>query len=187
MNVYRSSSDIAYATLSVNEFVIGYMMYLRECLMLPKPDVARALDYLIYLHDLLDEIPSVGWSGVKAAHGEIWRTIEQGRLRWDDTVSRSKILTKALRRELLATRLKAEQAKSQAEASLDKKHQTEKKPCPKYQEGECSNKTAHTSDNVTWMHCCATCLKVKHIKYSHTKAGCRRQKAFDEKNKSKNE
>ena len=63
-------------------------------------NVDKALVYLMYLTELLDDIPSLGWEGVRAAHGEVLRQIEQGRLLWDDHPARTLAINKALRRKL---------------------------------------------------------------------------------------
>ena len=64
LNVYRAPNDTAtYDSLSVEEFCNGYLMYIQDCLLAPKPDIFSALDYLDYLRDLLDDIPLMGWSG----------------------------------------------------------------------------------------------------------------------------
>ena len=62
MNVIRSANDTAtYGSLTINEFVSGYMIYIHDCLNGKNPDVLKALDYVAYLHDLLDDIPLIGW------------------------------------------------------------------------------------------------------------------------------
>ena len=83
MNVYRAPNDTAtYSSLTINEFCNGYLLYVHDCLNVSVPIVAKALDYLDYIRDLLDDIPLTGWSGVRDAHSEILRSIEQGRLVW---------------------------------------------------------------------------------------------------------
>ena len=152
----------------------------------PQADVPKALDYLIHLHDLLYEVQPVGWDGVKAAHGEVLRNIEQGRLKWDDVSARSKILSKVLRRELLVARLKAESDLNSGSQNQSTP-QLEKRLCLQYQDQTCPEAGAHVSDGIYMMHFCATCWRVKHQKYSHPKAGCRRQKSLESRNKAKNE
>ena len=86
LNVYRAHDNTAtYGTLTVDEFCAGYMMYVEDSLHGADPDVSQALDYLAYLRDLLDEIPLQGWEGVRAAHGEVLRLVEQCRLQWEDS------------------------------------------------------------------------------------------------------
>ena len=107
MNVYRSASSTAtYSSLTGNEFCNGYLVYVHDCLNVTVPDVARAIDYLDYLKDLLDDIPLTGWDGVRDAHGEVLRSIEQGRLIWTDVPARTKAVGKALRRAHLEEQAK---------------------------------------------------------------------------------
>ena len=188
MNVYRAPNDTAtYDSLSINEFSNGFLLFVLDCLNLPVPDVTKAIDYLDYLRDLFDDIPLVGWSGVKDAHGEVLRSIEQGRLIWSDIPARTKAIGKALRRAHLAVQAKVK-TKGKSSDSGDKTDQKGevKKPCPEYQSQECSFKANHSSDGIKWLHCCATCLRVRHQRYSHPKAECNRQKALEEKAVPKN-
>ena len=54
LNVYRAPNDTAtYDSLSVEEFCNGYLMYIQDCLLAPKPDIFSALDYLDYLKRLI--------------------------------------------------------------------------------------------------------------------------------------
>ena len=64
-------------------------MYVMDCLYCAQPNVKRALDYLLYLNNLLDDVPLSGWEAVRDAHGEILRQIEQGRLVWDNQPART--------------------------------------------------------------------------------------------------
>ena len=121
-----------------------------------RPNVEKALDYLGYLHELLDEVPLLGWEVVREAHGEILRLVEQCRLKWDNVVERGKAVTKALRR----ARLQDEERKA-LKAAESKVTNANKKPCPQYQTNECSEKGTHSKDWVTWLHCCTTCPRVK--------------------------
>ena len=127
MNVYRAPNDIAtYDSLTVNEFCNGFLVQVHDCLNLPKPDVFRALDYLDYLRDLLDDIPLMGWDGVRDAHGEILRSIEQGRLMWTDIPAQSKAIGKALRRAHMAWQASNE-IKSRSPPSSSVAHTLKKK------------------------------------------------------------
>ena len=99
LNVYRATSNLAtYSSLSINEFCAGYITFVKDNLGSIKPDIDIALDDLNYLNDLLDEVPLMGWEAVRAAHGEMLRSVEQGRLIWGDKPKRSRLFTKALRR-----------------------------------------------------------------------------------------
>ena len=49
MNVFRAPNDTAtYDTLTINEFCNGYLLYVRDCLNAPQPDILTALDYIDY-------------------------------------------------------------------------------------------------------------------------------------------
>ena len=185
MNVYRAPNDTAtYDSLSINEFCNGFLLYVHDCLSLPKPDVVNALDYLDYLRDLLDDIPLMGWEGVRDAHGEILRSIEQGRLTWTNVPARSKAIGKALRRAHMAYQAAGGTGgDSSASPNASKKSSKSKteKPCPDYQIQDCEFKSNHSSDGTLWLHCCATCLRVRRQRYTHPKAECNRQKSLDDK------
>ena len=195
MNVFRNSNDTAtYNTLSVNEFCSGYMLYIQDCLNNSPPDVVRALDYIDYLHDLLDDIPLIGWERVRAAHGELLRLVEQGRLLWSDIPARSKAINKALRRAQLAGEPQPSQSSGDKTivGSAQKSNNTPsnnapKKPCPQYQTNSCDFASAHVSEGVVLLHCCATCLRTRNQKYSHPRASCKRQRALEDKAAPKNE
>ena len=168
---------MTYSILTINEFCSGYMYFVQKCLNVSKPNVVKALDYICYLSDLLDEIPLVGWEGVRDAHGELLRQIEQGRIIWDDT----RTINKAILR-VAAEAAAANSSKGKTPSSASGKNSgPTKHPCPKYQDNSCEFASTHTADNMTWLHCCATCLWVCKQKYSHPKAICNRQKSMDDK------
>ena len=178
LNVYRSAGNLAtYGSLSINEFCSGFITYVKDNLSGPNPDINVALDDLVYLGELLDEIPSFTWEAVRTAHGEILRLIEQARLKWVDKQARAKFLTIALRRAHM--QILAKQA--QNSVSEAKRPAIEKKPCPQYQLSECPEKGTHSEEKITWLHCCATCYKVKKQRYAHPKTECNRQKAIQDK------
>ena len=159
LNVYRAANSIAtYGCLSVKEFCTGYLTYMEDSLKGSKPKIDVALDYLSYLHELLDEVPLLGWEVVRDAHGEILRLVEQCRLKWEDVNARGKAISKALRRAKLQA---LERAMSGQAESKPVKISIEKKPCVEYQKNECPEKSSHKEENVVWLHCCATCYRVK--------------------------
>ena len=160
LNVYRSSNEAAtYSSLTINEFCSGFMSYAEDCLLLPVPNIKHALDYITYLRDLMDEIPLTGWEGVRDAHAEVLRSIEQNRLIWLDIPNRTKHLTKALRRAqhpaLAPITPQPKSFKPTQNLSNDKR------PCPEFQTLSCTHPATHTEDGLTWLHNCATCLRVK--------------------------
>ena len=186
LNVFRSASNTAtYDTLSIYEFCSGYLVNVIDCLYDPRPDVDKALDYLLYLNDLLDDIPLAGWDAVRDAHGEVLRQIEQGRLLWDDRPARALAFSKAIRRAHLENTTVAKPA-STGKVTDNKADKVVKKPCPEYQTSSCEFKNTHTSQGTSWLHSCATCWKVKRQRHSHPKTECNRQQSIDEKNKAKN-
>ena len=64
LNVFSAHNNTAtYDTLTVDEFCSGSMLYVEDSLQGTDPDVKQALDYLGYLHDLIDEIQLQGWEG----------------------------------------------------------------------------------------------------------------------------
>ena len=84
LNIYRAANSIATCgCLSVKEFCTGYLTYIEDSLKGSKPKIDVALEYLSYLHELLDEVPLLGWEVVRDAHGEILRLVEQCRLKWE--------------------------------------------------------------------------------------------------------
>ena len=126
------------------------------------------------------------WLAQLASRKVRWLGIEQNRLIWLDIPNRTKHLTKALRRAqhpaLAPITPQPKSFKSTQNLSNDKR------PCPEFQTLSCTHPATHTEDGLTWLHNCATCLRVKGQKYSHPKAECNRQKAMDAKSKgSKNE
>ena len=131
----------------------------------------------------------MGWSGVRDAHGEILRLIEQGRLKWTNIPARTKAIGKALRRVHLAAQAKINsksKGSPRSQASKQKEPQVAKRTCPEYQLGDCSFAANHTTDGVQWLHCCATCYRVRRQRYTHTKAECNRQKSMEGKGTPKN-
>ena len=185
-NVHRASNNAAtYSSLTVDEFCIGYNMFIEDSLEGTEPDVARAQDYLTYLHDLLSEIPLMGWEPVREAHGEMLWLVEQCRLDWENSKARSRALAKALRRAHLESLKKAE-SEDKGNGGDDKPPvpQKVKRPCPEYQTEKCEESATHFNDGVTWLHCCATCYRYKQQRYTHTCSEGRRQKAKDDKSKS---
>ena len=187
MNVYRSSKDTAtYSSLSINEFCSGYLVYINDCLNVARPEVAWALDYISYLDDLLDEIPLVGWEGVRDAHGELLCQIEQGGLTCSNIPAHTKAIEKAIRKARILAELKKNSPsvtkKSQAQTNLG----MNKCPCPKFQDNSCEFAATHKSDGTAWLQCGATCLRTRGQGYSHPKAICNQQKALEEKTSSKN-
>ena len=161
-------------------------MYIKDCLTGSQPDVGRALDYLAYLHDLLDEIPLLTWEVVRDAHSEVLRLVEQGRLIWTDTVARSVSLSKALRRAKFnkdeADRLAAEKAVGARKGSSSSEA-SDKKPCPKFQTQTCEEPGNHVDGGITLLHCCSTCYRTKKQRYGHSREVCQRQQKLDEKSK----
>ena len=92
--------------------------------------------------------------------------------------ARIKAMIKAIRR----AKLQADDKRSvQATESKPGSTGIPKKPCQKYQTNECTERAAHSDDDVTWLHCCATCWRVKLQKYSHSKLDCNRNKALADK------
>ena len=182
LNVHRSTSKPAmYDSLTINEFCSGYMVFVNECLEGDEPNVPKALDYISYLRDLLDEIPLMEWPAVRDAHGEILRQIEQNRLNWDDVGARTKQLNKAFRRAHLEGLGESIRGGQPAQPQLVKR------PCTDYQTKCCTVKGSHVEDGVKLLHCCATCYKLKKQKYGHPKVECRKQKLLNEKNLPKND
>ena len=126
--------------------------------------------------------------GTRAAHGELLRLIEQGRLSWADVPARSKAINKALRRaQLSATGGGSEGSGGNSNVPSKPNGNTNKRPCPQYQVNDCDFSATHTSDGTTWLHCCATCFHTKNQRYSHPKSLCRRGKPAEEKPPPKNE
>ena len=192
LNVFRASQAPAtYDSLTIDEFCSSFTMYIEDALRCPEPNVAVALDYSTYLRDLMDEVPMTTWEGVKAAHGELLRQIEQGRVKWYDVNERSRILAKALRKEVLALTLKPQAGRKSIVTNAqtgNQNAQLDRKPCEPYQTAACHRQATHTNDGCIWLHCCATCYKIKNHKFSHPRSECNRQKALDAKDKpTKNE
>ena len=162
------------------------MSYAEDCLLLPTPNVKHALDYISYLRDLMDEIPLTGWVGVKDADAEVLRSIEQNRLSWLDIPNRTKHLTKAIRRAQHPALAPATPQPKSFKPTQNPGN--EKMPCPEFQTLSCPHPATLTDEGLTWLHNCATCLRVNGQKYSHPKAEFNRQKALDARAKgSKNE
>ena len=190
--MYRSANNTAtYGSLTIDEFCSGYLTYVMDCLYCAQPNVKRALEYLLYLNNLLDDVPLSGWEAVRDAHGEILPQIEQGRLVWDNQPARTAAINKALRRAHLEnsnfkSKTPNKKAKVAGGSSPYSNKGPEKKPCPEYQTESCQFTSHHTSEGVNWRHCCATCWRVKRQPFSHPKVNCKRQQNFDAK-KSKNE
>ena len=179
LNVFRASNNLAtYRTLTINEFCSGYLTFVRDNLNCDKPDLHVARDDLNYLGQLMDEIPLFGWENVRTAHGEVLRMVEQARLKWADKAARTEQLTKALRRAQLED---GEDDEAQLAPPPPPKPTRVKKPCPKYQTNECEEKATHLLDDISWLHCCAICWRVKKQKYSHSKQDCNRSKAMQSK------
>ena len=139
LNVFRSTNAPAtYGSLSIDEFCSGFLMYAEDALRGPKPNVLTALDYLVYLRDLMDEVPSLGWEDTRAAHGEVLRQVEQDRLDWHDVQARTRTLAKAVMRARFAPSSRRDgNAGNTSKWPQGLSPQLDRKPCVAFQTQAC--------------------------------------------------
>ena len=83
--VYRvGNADPTYDSLSLAEFVAGYLSIMEEVTPL-LPSNARLLRHLPYLRQLMEDSFLAEWEVVKMAHKQVLLSIEHKRIDWDNT------------------------------------------------------------------------------------------------------
>ena len=167
--VHRADNSAAqYDTLSVCEFVHGYLSLIAESPMAEQP-VLQA-----HLRELMEDSITYKWPVIRGYHAIILNMIETGRLTWSDTAK-----IQSLRRihvwqsgpRSLDTQRGRPRPTGSSEASVT--------VCQDYQRGNCPQRASHGGRT----HACAHCWTSIRRLFNHPEAECRRkQGGTDEKN-----
>jgi hypothetical protein len=170
---------VSYDDLTTSDLSLGFIKRLTEQLAREarkglNSDISNAM--LEFFHSWTDDSREYAWDTVRGYIKLVYLALEQGELVWTDTVSISKIRTRAIERGLLAqaTAARAPAASSSSQHAAAKPRQT--RWCADYNEGTCNHKTAHKSKHGYVSHICKFCFSQGN-EYQHPESACNKVKS----------
>ena len=176
--VYRiGGADPTYDTLSMAEFVAGYLSIMEEVAPINAQN-APFLRHLTYLRQLMEDSFLADWDIVRTAHKQVLNSIEHRRLAWADMP-----MVMETKRTALARIQQAAAARRQASASGVGGSLPD--PCQDYQSLSCNLSAEHDHDGIKVSHICAFCWRVNGNRHTHPETNCRKAKEAAKAKKSK--
>ena len=163
MHIHRAgeTKPPAFDTLTVQEFVVGFMCDIDKC-----KDEHKKKRLWLHLHQLMTDAMHFGWESIRGFHAVFLQQIEQGRMDWDSDISSLK--TQYLLAPLGKLSDKQAEPRRNQEVPRDRERDREygEHPttgpviCLPYQSGGCKAiGDQHESTRGTVRHICAFCLK----------------------------
>ena len=165
-------SEPTYESLTLSEFVAGYLSILEEDLP-SNVDCANVRRHVHYLRGLMEDCFETEWTVVRTAHKQVLNAIEHGRIKWGNFNACLTIKATAIQRVLRIQQLEPIPKVASAEPPLN--------PCPLFQSLNCQLPTEHTVGTVVYHHCCSFCHRTFGTKTSHAEANCRKKQEADNK------
>ena len=158
--VYKGQARKAarYDTLSIPEFVFGYLGHATKHDLPPTTQAAM----LAHLRELMHDASIYPWEGVRNYHGILLGMMEQNELTWAD-----RPLIQELRLQY------ARQPSSAHTPHYAQAQTTRHPPCASYQSGACPCDEDHASEHGAWVsHICAWCHRVRNRACQHPESAC---------------
>ena len=158
--VYKGQARKAarYDTLSIPEFVFGYLGHATKHDLPPTTQAAM----LAHLRELMHDASIYPWEGVRNYHGILLGMMEQNELTWAD-----RPLIQELRLQY------ARQPSSAHTPHYAQAQAARHPPCASYQSGACPCDEDHASEHGTWVsHICAWCHRVRNRAHQHPESAC---------------
>ena len=168
--VHRADNSAAqYDTLSVCEFVHGYL-----CLIAESPATQQAV-LQAHLQELMEDSITYKWPVIRGYHAIILNMMETGRLTWSDTAK-----IQALRRihvwQSGPRTLDTQRGRPRASDNIEAGSVT---ICQEYQRASCPQRASHDGNT----HACAHCWSSIRRLFQHPEDDCRRKQRTAEAKK----
>ena len=161
----------------IPEFVVGYCHIVIANLPVMK-ETEIAIDHVGYLSNMMSDIEGGDWDLVRGSHRQVLHQAEQGQLTWGKAAARDAFRAKTLQRsERVASSGKG--AKPQSNNVGFNATMSRGQPCGPYQSNHCVFTSHHQSNGHSWVHMCATCLRVTGQKNPHPDCECKRRCAHE--------
>ena len=176
-HVFRGASrkPAKYDEINLAEFVYGYLSIVLESEQ--SPAIGRRM--LQHLRGLMMDTSEYSFEAARNCHAIVMQQLEQTRITWDDADKMVEL------RKTYAQRGHA--AEATATANSGREHTRGALFCLKFQEGRCTFHDDHQTSRGMVKHVCAFCLRQYGATYRHTEQDCRKRKARDQRDSSKNE
>ena len=177
--IYRSNGKKAtFDTMSIPEFVVGYCHIVIARLPVMK-ETEIAIDHVGYLSDMMSDVEGGDWDLVRGSHRQVLHQAEQGQLIWENAAARDAFRAKTLQR--------SERAASSGKGSKPQPNNRGLNTgMPRGQSNRCVFSSHHQSNGHSWVHMCATCLRVTGQKNPHPDCECKRRFAHERANRGFN-
>ena len=168
--VYRlGNPEPTYDSLSLAEFVVGYLSIMEEVTPL-LPDNAPMIRHLTYLRHLMEDGFLADWEVVKMAHKQVLCSIEHKRLTWENMPMVMDTKRTAL------TRIQHSSLTSRPAVPVQPDPPANTNICQLYQNLNCHHLSDHVSNDINSLHCCAFCMQMNGCKHTHPEVNCRKAK-----------
>ena len=181
--IFRNNGKKAtYDTLSIPEFVVGYCSVIVANL--PNiPDTRVAIDHICYMSDVMSDIEGGDWDHVRNSHRQVLHQVEQGQITWEDTAARDAFRAKTLQRAERAAGMGKTLKAQNTQVGGGVNAMPRGPPCTPYQNNPCVFTTHHQTNGQTWVHMCATCVRVTGQRNPHPDCECKRRFSHERANR----
>ena len=173
--VYRlGGNEPTYDTLSLAEFVAGYLSIMEESTTVC-PINTNLLNHISYLRQLMEDSFLSDWHIVRTAHKHVLNAIEHRRFTWSDTekvMETKRIVLNRMHNSHPSTTF-MQQSSAQVPAPQQGSPSV---VCMAYQTLACPMLGDHDLDGTMHMHCCSFCLNTNGCKHLHPQSQCRKSK-----------
>ena len=179
--IFRANGKRAmFDTLSIPEFVVGYCSIVIASLPVINENKI-AIDHVGYLSDVMSDVECGEWELVRASHRQVLHQAEQGQLVWENALARDTFRAKTLQRaERAASSGKGFKSQTQNNGANGLNTPMPRgQPCGPYQTNRCVYTSHHQSNGHSWVHMCATCVRVTGQKNPHPDSECKRRFAHE--------
>ena len=170
-HVYRGPDrrPAKYSELTVDEFVLGYLISMQS------EGPATQLHMQRHLLELMRDTGDYTWESVKNFHAVLLNQFEMKRIKWTD-VEAIQELRRTYAHRSTPSHTSKPSAKSDRSDTLAKST-TVRGPvyCLQFQSGECKSQGDHASSRGTVKHICSFCLKETGCMFAHAELDCRRK------------
>ena len=161
-----------YDTLTVNEFVYGFMKSMDK---VNESKPKAAMNEL--LRELMNDTSYIGWENVRAIFASLMIEFEMDVLDWDMI----EVIQSKRRQEVQSVKVSSDNSIG------EKTSQQSIRYCGPFQVGKCGAKGDHGSERGQVQHICADCLKVTKVVARHSESECLKKTTKISKNEERSQ
>ena len=169
-----TGNEPTFDSLKLSEFNSGYISIMEETL--PRGvDLAALRRHFSYLRSLMVDCSEVDWVMARTAHKQVLLGIHYCRFTWLDQRACVDAKRDAIQRIL---RIPSEAVPKAVPKALPAP-EVVITPCPLYQSENCQLGAEHTTDGITYTHCCGYCQRNGGKKHEHPETRCNKKRQAD--------